>query len=140
MSRSVVNCRVCNGSFWGMTGAKYCSPDCRRSSKGVSTRVLFPGASTADVGAGVELIVAAHLLLNGWSVFRSLSPACYCDIIAVRGGVVRHLECRTGKRSADGVVAFPQEARKGATEFAVYCPADGALEFVVIRDAQAARL
>lgn len=40
--------------------------------------------------------VAADLMKQGYSVFRALSPACFCDLIAVKRDKVMQIEVRTG--------------------------------------------
>jgi hypothetical protein len=69
------------------------------------------------------LAVAIDLMTAGWAVFRALSPACFCDLIATKDGVTRYLEVRTGHRGNHGKPVFSKYARPGATEFAVYLAA-----------------
>jgi Holliday junction resolvase len=42
-----------------------------------------------------ELFVCFDLLKNGYSVFRSVSPSCFCDVIAIKDGIVKKFEIRT---------------------------------------------
>lgn len=46
-------------------------------------------------GAIAELRVEADLLARNFHVFRSESPACPCDLIAMRDGVCVKIEVRT---------------------------------------------
>ena len=39
---------------------------------------------TGTTGAIQELRVAADLLIRGYAVFRSLSPACSCDLAVIK--------------------------------------------------------
>lgn len=60
------------------------------------------------MGAASELLVAADLLLRGWDVFRAVSGACPCDLIIMRGSVLRRVEVKTAVATAAGTFpAFP---------------------------------
>lgn len=48
-------------------------------------------------GAANELRAAAHLMENGYEVFRALSPSNHCDLIATRDGKAHRVEVRTGQ-------------------------------------------
>lgn len=83
----------------------------------------------------MELIVAARLMLEGWHVFRALSPSCFCDIIAVIEGISRYIEVRTGWRNSDGSIKCPHPKHGiGATEYAVYLHSDDKIYFFAIND------
>jgi hypothetical protein len=57
--------------------------------------------STSTTGAIGELVAGADLLRRGYEVFRGLSPACSCDLIASKGGRrPLRVEVRTGWRNA----------------------------------------
>ena len=58
--------------------------------------------STSTTGTISELRVAADLLAKGYHVFRSLSPNCPCDLVAMYNGLVMRLEVRTTRESLDG--------------------------------------
>jgi hypothetical protein len=49
------------------------------------------------VGAIAELIVAVDLAKKGYEVFRSLSPACSSDLVAIKNKTKITIEVRTGK-------------------------------------------
>ena len=58
---------------------------------------------TATVGALGELVVASDLLKRGFHVFRSLSPACPCDLaILAEQSVLVRIEVRTVRRHRSG--------------------------------------
>jgi hypothetical protein len=52
---------------------------------------------TGTLGALSELLASTDLLAQGFEVFRALSPACSCDLIACRGGLTLRIEVRTGQ-------------------------------------------
>jgi hypothetical protein len=59
------------------------------------------------------MVAAVDLMKRGYEVFRALSPACSCDLIALAGGRSLRIEVRTGIRSpVSGRVSFP---RNGGT-------------------------
>lgn len=139
-------CSACNKPFTARSNRKLCRrPECEaaiRESKRLAQRLHgfadagYPNLTSASAGAAVELLVSGLLMLQGWSVFRSLSPACYCDLVAVKDKVTRHLEVRTGWRDANGGLSYRKTARDGASEFAVYIVIDHSLHFFpVVSDA-----
>jgi hypothetical protein len=75
-------------------GAEYCSTRC---AGGVAL-----GLGTGAVGAIGELVVCADLLRRGYGVFRSVSPACSCDLIAMRGAALLRVEVTTGHIGTTG--------------------------------------
>ena len=76
--------------------------------RGVMKMMNLP---TGSVGAVSEMLAAADLLKNGYSVFRAISQACYCDLIAIKGNEEWHIEVRTGYRSLNGTLNFPKHIR-----------------------------
>lgn len=60
---------------------------------------------TGTTGAINELFVANDLLIRGFSVFRSLSPSCFCDLIAVhKSGEVFRVEVKTASVDTSGKI------------------------------------
>jgi hypothetical protein len=57
-----------------------------------------PKLPTGTVGAISELVVCNALMRAGFSVFRSMSPACVCDLIAMRDGELLKIEVTTANR------------------------------------------
>ena len=103
---------------------RYCSDRCSRTYYRSVTQGIIPQQVTkGSTGAAAEMLVAANLLMDGWAVFRSVSPSAYCDLIAVRDGVTRHIEVRsTVSRRLDGSPAFSKLIRgPSTTEYAVVC-------------------
>ena len=95
---------------------RYCSPGCRiqveRAARpGRPGRI--PGMPTQTTGAVSEMAAAIDLLKRGYEVFRALSSACSCDLIALGPAGALRIEVRTGSRSpATGVLIFPRNGKK----------------------------
>jgi hypothetical protein len=123
--------KVCNGCGRKFKTGKRNQVRCSRTCDG-HPRKTYPKMPSGSFGAAVEMIVSGLLMLDGWNVFRAQSPHCYCDLIAVKGARVRHLEVRTAWREKSGKLTYSKKASPGATEFAVYVPNENALEFVLI--------
>jgi hypothetical protein len=117
-----INCTHCKESFeprW--KHQKYCSPVCSQLYwKERSGRSLNAGLPSGTVGTIAEMMVASDLFLRGYSVFRALSPHCFCDLIAHRGSSSLRVEVRTGYVSTTDNVYFPT-LRHGVIDcYAVY--------------------
>jgi PD-(D/E)XK endonuclease len=98
------------------TRMKYCSPKCcneaYKCGAGEQGRQLnYLGLSTASIGAIGELRVSADLLAKGYEVFRAVSSACSCDLIAMKNGVSARIEVRTARRSIQGVIQYPGHSK-----------------------------
>lgn len=46
-------------------------------------------------GARFEILIAADLMRQGWTVFRSLSPIGRTDLIALKHNVLVKIQCRS---------------------------------------------
>ena len=54
-------------------------------------------ANSGTTGAINELYVASDLMSRGFSVFRSMSPSCTCDLITMlNDGSLKRVEVKTG--------------------------------------------
>lgn len=51
--------------------------------------------------------VCVDLLERGYSVFRSVSPSCKCDLVAMKGGVLTRVEVKTAYMSLGGKIMAP---------------------------------
>ena len=81
----------------------------------------LPDLSSGTVGAVSELCVSSFLLNLGYSVFRALSPSCYCDLIATKNGIIYEIEVRTGKKKKDtGKIFFQKTTHGNISCFGVY--------------------
>lgn len=90
-------CKQCGKNFpLQATNQIYCGESCRRAAKTVPKIVQRQGICAATVGAVAELRVCADLLAKGFHVFRAVSPACPCDLVAIskKGSLIR-IEVRT---------------------------------------------
>lgn len=102
-------CIVCEkNSVSCVPNQKLCSKDCRKKFYG---RIGDEnGLSCGTVGALSEILVSADLLKKGYAVFRSLSPACFCDLIAIKGDEMKKIEVRTGyKMVHSNKIFFPKK-------------------------------
>lgn len=91
-----------------MYRAKYCSYSCgnrkaRNKWKKIKEENPSSKLPTGTVGALSELIVCCDLLEKGYSVFRSVSPQCKCDLILLKDKKVLKVEVTTAILSPSGV-------------------------------------
>lgn len=75
---------------------------------------MFPegarfGINKASTGAISEMVVCADLLKMGFSVFRSISAACDCDIIAMKDGRIIRVEVKTAYKLPSGSILCPKK-------------------------------
>jgi len=120
----VKKCVACGNDFITCKGnKKYCSPVCtnklyrEKTNRYVKNGIEIP---TGSVGAMSEMYVAGYLLENGYSVFRAMSPSCYCDLIAKKNGKTLEVEVRTGYMSTDNKLSFPTLLRGSADTYGVW--------------------
>jgi PD-(D/E)XK endonuclease len=99
-------CSNCDNSFrTGTLNRKLCRACYRRNTQTRIRQGYKPQPTERDfarrgcLGAANELRVCTDLLTRGWSVFRSVSPNCPCDLIAMRGSKILRVEVRTGYRN-----------------------------------------
>ena len=59
----------------------------------------------SNIGARSELLVCADLLDKGYSVFRSVSPACNFDLVAWKDRRLWKVEVKTAKLLPSGKIA-----------------------------------
>jgi Holliday junction resolvase len=71
------------------------------------------------VGAIGEILVAADLLAKGFAVFRSMSPACYCDLLAEKEGEILAVEVKTSFQRKDRLY-FPNKIHPRVTCLALW--------------------
>lgn len=100
MERICKNCSKpfkVSGNAWNKL---FCTKACRVEYVGF--KGAYKGISAASVGAIAELAVSADLLKKGYAVFRSVSPSCSCDLIAMKGKKVLRVEVKSGYQNKDG--------------------------------------
>lgn len=97
-------CARC-GEICKSAKAAYCGSACRTVARREAYRETHPKSAVANgtIGAANELRVAADLMLNGFAVFRALSPVCMCDLIAAKGQSLLRVEVTTATRVIHGV-------------------------------------
>lgn len=92
--------------------AKFCKESCKIKSDSETygwsiTRIGELPPST--VGAIGEFLVGCDLMKFGATVFRAMSPASECDLVAIKDGIIRRVEVRTGYRGVRGGISFPKK-------------------------------
>lgn len=106
----IFNCAFCGKETHSLRKTRFCSIDCGklyqhrayadRNNRGIDR------LPTGTIGAMSELFAAYYLMKNGFSVFRAMSPACFCDLVAVKNGHPILIEVRTYCLTPGGVVSF----------------------------------
>lgn len=81
------------------------------------------------MGAVSELVACADLLMKGFSVFRSVSPASFYDLIAIKNDLFLGIEIKTGRYSKSGKLYYPEKNIKGKC-LIVYTDSDNKLHYV----------
>lgn len=107
----LTNCVNCNVTFQHyLENQKTCSKKCRKEYylPSIKNYKDIPSSTTGSIS---ELIAAIDLMRKGYSVFRALSSACYCDLIAIETKEKKKLEIevRTGYKSKEGKISFPKK-------------------------------
>lgn len=94
--------------------------------------------STGSKGAFGELLVSADLLKQGFHVFRSVSPNCPCDLIAMDFmGRVSRVEVKTSKPSVlevagkSDIVAVVDSDTLEVKYYSSFSNSDGTLEQIL---------
>lgn len=106
----------------GWSNKKTCSDKCkaRRIAK-ITGRIVNEKISSGSVGAMSELFISGDLLKKGYSVFRSLSPSCFCDLIAIKESRIFQIEVRTGYIHPDtNKLNYPCVFKNGVNCFGIY--------------------
>jgi Holliday junction resolvase len=84
-------------------------------------------------GARFEIIIAADLMRQGWTVFRSLSPIGRTDLIALKQNALVKIQCRSTLNSW-------HEAFNGNDILAVVDASGGPVRYYARRRSNAVRL
>lgn len=83
------------------SNARYCSSQCKKDAHREDLiRIAGSNLSNGSTGAIGELQACVDLLLRGFHVFRSVSPACPSDLVALRHGRLYLIEVRAGSVNA----------------------------------------
>jgi Holliday junction resolvase-like predicted endonuclease len=97
--------------------AIYCSTYCRQEAARKETGTYYNDGQllpSSVTGAIHELLVCAELMKKGYYVFRAQSPACPCDLVAMKDGDLFKIEVTTGRNSTSKL-SFPK--KKGSYLF-----------------------
>lgn len=103
--------------------SKYCSKTCRRMAEEETYALLHPShakVSCTTTGAIGELLVSVDLLHRGFAVFRALSPACPCDLIALSGNRMLRIEVTKAVMLASGKTSFPPHKKENYDIMALF--------------------
>ena len=105
---------------------KYCTRECgKKNFNKIHGRTGDSTISAGTVGALSELVVCADLLARGYSVFRSVSPHSFCDIIAFKNGVLMRVEVKTGYKSPQSrLIMQPDTSNNDFDLLAIYIRAE----------------
>lgn len=112
-------CLNCGAALLRKKTTKYCTARCRvlYHNRVNIEKTPLVGIGTASVGAIAEYMVCIDLLKKGFDVFKSISPASNCDILALKEGRVLKLEVRTAryyKMSNGGIkLSYPLQRLEG---------------------------
>jgi hypothetical protein len=89
----------------------YC-PKCRGVAYSLSSTDI--PCNTGTVGAIAELVVSVDLMKMGYEVYRALSPASSCDILALKENFSLKFEVRTGRYvNGTGNLYYPKKRTVG---------------------------
>lgn len=117
-------CKICKKKFRHyQPQTKCCSEECRKLYRQYHDKRVgfFPHINGNTVGAITEIEIAADLMKKGYFVFRALSPACFCDLIAIKNNKFLKIECRTGYQSEiTEHISFSKKSHGDVNCFAVY--------------------
>lgn len=125
-----MKCAICGVEFKLGYGdspkqRKYCTRECYKSF--FESQTLAFGHS-GDVGSVGELWVSIDLMKKGYQVFRAISPASSCDLIASRNGVLKRVEVTKGQRRPNGKITFVKHNRSNYDLLAIFFH-DGSIEY-----------
>lgn len=126
-------CEVCEDAFYARyKNTKTCSDKCNkiRTNRITGRAVMGDKISHSSTGAMSELFVCGELLRIGYSVFRSVSPSCFCDVIAFKDGKIFKIEIRTGYIAKSGKLNHPSQISEDADCFGIYERNTGKVFFV----------
>ncbi len=103
-------CSYCGKQFrQRISYQRFCSSNCRKIDSGSRCKSRFNGLPTGTVGALGELEVCCDLLKKHYAVYRAVSPACKCDLVAFANGKPIMVEVTTGYTGLDGRVSRPKK-------------------------------
>jgi len=117
-------CGICGDEFQTKYRALCCSEKCIQEREKIKTsrKNLNKSISPSTKGQIAEVLVCVDLFEKGFDVFKAFSPACYCDLIATKAGMVYKIEVKTGYfNTSTKRYSYP----KSNKDFDVYAVYDG---------------
>ncbi|MDE2105389.1 MAG: hypothetical protein KGL39_49640 [Patescibacteria group bacterium] len=69
-----------------------------------------------------------------YAVFRALSHACFCDLVAIKESETLFIEVRTAYKGENGKLTFSRVIRGNPTFFGLYFPSTSDVLIVPIKD------
>ncbi len=100
-----IKCVVCDKEFKPANKkVTMCSAACRNKKWKPERETFKLGIPCATVGAVAELMVAVELFKLGYEVYRPLSFAASCDLIALKDGIIFRIEVKTARYAGDKLV------------------------------------
>lgn len=118
-----LKCIVCNKIFvHKYSHTKFCTQNCRYNyySDKYRRKVIGIKIPTGTVGAMSEMLISVDLFRKGFSVFRALSPACFCDVIACKDNKLYKIEVRTGYKAANNKLSFSRGINNFADIYGIW--------------------
>ncbi len=102
--KHVIKCQKCGRVFMGRKNKRFCNQICTNKMK---AERYYANISTSSKGAMGEISVCYDLLGKGHHVFRSISPNCPCDLMAIINNRKIRVEVTTGVMNNSGSINFP---------------------------------
>jgi len=126
-----IECIQCHTAFDStQPHTKVCSEKCRQKRRGkIFGKYSEFSLPTPTVGSIGEMLIAVDLFKKGYAVFRALSAACFCDLIAIKNNKSIRIECRTGYRNMNGKINFPTNVHGEIDIFAVQIISEGIIAY-----------
>ena len=117
------SCEACGSVYQTDSPIKmYCCQRCRykaerKKEEEDSLLPVYEYSSTMAVGAVHELLVSVDLMRRGFYVFRALSPAGPCDLVAIAKDEMYRIEVTTGVRTLAGTLSFRKKSDRYLYDF-----------------------
>lgn len=131
--RRYKNCAWCSERFSIVGNSRYCSATCALKAEQDKLPKTKSTLNTGQRGAVSELYVCADLILKGFSVFRSVSQTCPCDLVAMSGDKLYRVEVKT-VAWVKGLTSVPTGHANNKHLFDIYAAVDDDGNIVYVPD------
>jgi len=105
-----LSCLFCKKNYISSRkNSQTCTRRCKEKYKYETTSAIAKDRvyiSPATRGAISEYKVSSFLMVNGYDVFRSMSPSSFCDLVVIKDNVVKKIDVKTGYVSVSGKVTY----------------------------------